>query len=111
MSEQMAGTDVRPGAWTLALSHGTLECKEIEPTRRFYSEFLGLETLRRGDLAIWFRCGGGWMVASVCTSEKQVSLPIESRWCLDWPHPPRSTRRTKRPCSSPTNTASRRCCR
>jgi catechol 2,3-dioxygenase-like lactoylglutathione lyase family enzyme len=87
MSEQMAGTDVRPGAWTLALSHSTLECKEIEPTRRFYSEFLGLETLRRGDLAIWFRCGGGWMVASVCTSEKQVSLPIESRWCLDMASP------------------------
>ncbi len=71
------------GSWTLALSHGTLECKEIEPTRRFYSEFLGLETVRRGDMAIWFRCGGGWMVASVCTGEKQVSLPIESRWCLD----------------------------
>jgi hypothetical protein len=25
-------------------------------------------------MAIWFRCGGGWMVASVCTSEKQGSV-------------------------------------
>ena len=40
-----------PGAWTLALSHGTMECREIEPTRRFYRDFLGLETLRRGDMA------------------------------------------------------------
>jgi catechol 2,3-dioxygenase-like lactoylglutathione lyase family enzyme len=76
-----------PGAWTLALSHGTMECREIEPTRRFYRDFLGLETLRRGDMAIWFRCGGGWIVASVRTGERQVALPIESRFCLDMATP------------------------
>lgn len=73
----------RPGEWTLALSHGTVECKDIDVSRRFYRDFLGLETVRRGDMAIWFRCGGGWMVASVGTGEKQESLPIEARWCLD----------------------------
>lgn len=72
-----------PGEWTLALSHGTIECKDIDASRRFYRDFLGLETVRRGDMAIWFRCGGGWMVASVGTGEKQESLPIDSRWCLD----------------------------
>ena len=76
-------TSTAPGDWTLSLSHGTIECRELDPSRRFYRDFLGLETVKRGDMAIWFRCGGGWMVASVCTGEKQVALPIESRWCLD----------------------------
>lgn len=74
---------VKPGDWTLALSHGTLECRDLDATRRFYAEFLGLETVRRGEIALWFRCGGSWMVASVCTGEKQEALPIDSRWCLD----------------------------
>lgn len=73
----------KAGAWTVALSHGTLECRDLDATRRFYAEFLGLETVRRGEIALWFRCGGSWMVASVCTGEKQEALPIESRWCLD----------------------------
>jgi hypothetical protein len=38
-------------------------------------------------MAIWFRCGGGWMVASVRTGERQVALPIESRFCLDMATP------------------------
>lgn len=83
-------TDVQTkatGDWTLALGHGTLECRELGPTRRFYDEFLGLETVRRGHMAIWFRCGSKWMVASVATGEKQVPLPIESRWCLDMDTP------------------------
>lgn len=71
------------GDWTISLSHGTMEMHEMEPTRRFYSEFLGLETVKRGDLAVWVRCGGGWMVASVVTGEKAQPLPIDVRWCLD----------------------------
>jgi catechol 2,3-dioxygenase-like lactoylglutathione lyase family enzyme len=83
MSMTDAAPEVKLGAWALALSHGTLECRDLAASRRFYSEFLGLDTVRRGEMAIWFRCGGSWMVASVGTGEKQESLPIDSRWCLD----------------------------
>jgi hypothetical protein len=69
--------------WTLSLSHGTLEMRELAPSRRFYAEFLGLETVQRGDVAVWVRCGGGWMVACVCTGERAQALPIDVRWCLD----------------------------
>ncbi len=71
------------GAATVALSHGTLEVKELAPTRRFYDEFLGLETVLRGDMAIWIRCGGGWMVACVKTGDTMLELPPAVRWCLD----------------------------
>lgn len=72
--------------WTLSLSHGTIECRDLDATQRFYHEFLGLETVLRGRMAVWFRCGGGWMVACVCTGERQHALPIDSRWCLDMTH-------------------------
>jgi hypothetical protein len=40
------------------MSHGTLESKELEFTRRFYEEFLGLEVVRISNLSLWCRLGG-----------------------------------------------------
>ena len=83
MPEMMSVQTRQEPHWTLSLSHGTLECRDLDATNRFYREFLGLETVLRGRMAVWFRCGGGWMVACVCTGERQQALPIGSRWCLD----------------------------
>ena len=82
MSSTQISQDL-PAHWSLALSHGTMECRELPKSRRFYTEFLGLETIQRGDVAVWVRCGGGWVVASVCTGDKAQALPINVRWCLD----------------------------
>ncbi len=71
------------GSLTLSLSHGTLETRDLVAARRFYNEFLGLETVQRGEMAIWLRCGGGWMVAAVMTGDTMLPLPPEVRWCLD----------------------------
>ena len=71
------------GSLTLSLSHGTLETRDLVAARRFYNEFLGLETVQRGEMAIWFRCGGGWMVAAVMTGDTMLPLPPSVRWCLD----------------------------
>ncbi len=71
------------GSLTLSLSHGTLETRDLVAARRFYNEFLGLETVQRGEMAIWLRCGGGWMVAAVMTGETMLPLPPTVRWCLD----------------------------
>ena len=71
------------GSLTLSLSHGTLETRDLVAARRFYDEFLGLETVQRGEMAIWLRCGGGWMVAAVMTGDTMLPLPPEVRWCLD----------------------------
>ena len=71
------------GSLTLSLSHGTLETRDLVAARRFYDEFLGLETVQRGEMAIWLRCGGGWMVAAVRTGDSMLPLPPSVRWCLD----------------------------
>ena len=34
-------------------------------------------------MAIWLRCGGGWMVAAVKTGDSMLPLPPSVRWCLD----------------------------
>src|SRR5271156_2350782 len=40
------------------LSHGTLESKDLEFTRKFYEEFFGFEVVRPSKISLWFRLGG-----------------------------------------------------
>ena len=40
------------------LSHGTLESKDLDFTRRFYEEFMGFEVIRPAKIALWIRLGG-----------------------------------------------------
>jgi catechol-2,3-dioxygenase len=40
------------------MSHGTLESKNLDFTRRFYEEFLGLEVVRTSKISLWCRLGG-----------------------------------------------------
>ena len=83
MNDVAASPAPTRAGWTLSLSHGTLETRDLGAARRFYNEFLGLETVQRGEMAVWLRCGGGWMVACVKTGDDMLPLPPEVRWCLD----------------------------
>jgi catechol-2,3-dioxygenase len=47
------------------LSHGTLESKNLEATREFYTEFLGLEVIRTSPVSILIRLGGANTIAVV----------------------------------------------
>jgi catechol 2,3-dioxygenase-like lactoylglutathione lyase family enzyme len=40
------------------ISHGTLEAVDVEKSRKFYEEFLGLETVRTSNISLWVRLGG-----------------------------------------------------
>jgi catechol 2,3-dioxygenase-like lactoylglutathione lyase family enzyme len=40
------------------LSHGTLESRDLEFTRRFYEEFLGFEVVKASKISLWCRLGG-----------------------------------------------------
>jgi catechol 2,3-dioxygenase-like lactoylglutathione lyase family enzyme len=44
------------------LSHGTLECRDLEASRRFYQEVLGMETVRTGPMSMNIRLGGAWVI-------------------------------------------------
>ena len=47
------------------LSHGTLESKDLEQAREFYTEFLGLEVVRTSPISLLIRLGGANTIAVV----------------------------------------------
>ena len=53
------------------ISHGTLGSKDLETTRRFYEEFLGLEVVRTSNVSLMVRLGGNHVYAVVYTKKKE----------------------------------------
>ena len=47
------------------LSHGTLESKDLNRAREFYTEFLGLEVVRTSPISVLIRLGGTNTIAVV----------------------------------------------
>ena len=71
MSEAISKTAARAAA-TLKLqflSHGTLESKDLDFTRKFYEEFLGLEVVRSSKVSAF---GAGWGGQHTFMSRVQV---------------------------------------
>ena len=56
---------------TKFISHGTLGSKDLEATRRFYEEFLGLEVVRTSPVSLMIRLGGNHVYAVVYTKKKE----------------------------------------
>jgi len=46
-------------------SHATLECRDIQRTRKFFEEFLGFETVQMADISFWARLGGDQIIVVV----------------------------------------------
>ena len=53
------------------LSHGTLESKDLDQTRRFYEECLGIEVVRTSPVSLMIRLGGDNTIAVVHSKRKQ----------------------------------------
>jgi hypothetical protein len=53
-------------------SHGTYECTEMAPTRRFLTEFLGLDIVRPLQEAQYMWKGGPWSVICVCVQDGEA---------------------------------------
>ena len=64
------------------LSHGTLESKDIDRTKRFYEDFLGLEVRRTSPVSLMVRLGGTHVYAVVLSKNKSV-MPLLSHNGLD----------------------------
>ena len=52
------------------ISHGTLGSKDLEATRRFYTEFLGLEVVRTSPISMMARLGSQHVYAVVQMKNK-----------------------------------------
>jgi catechol 2,3-dioxygenase-like lactoylglutathione lyase family enzyme len=56
---------------TTFISHGTLGSRDLDATRRFYEEFLGLEVVRTSPVSLMIRLGGNHVYAVVFTKKKE----------------------------------------
>jgi catechol 2,3-dioxygenase-like lactoylglutathione lyase family enzyme len=75
------------------LSHGTLECHDIAKTKRFYTDFLGLEVVQTSPISLMIRLGGTNTIATVQSARKQKmpmlnhnGLDVETRAAVDESH-------------------------
>ena len=67
----------------MLLSHGTLMCKNLANSRRFYEEFLGLEVVRHARPAMMLRLRTGMYVVAVCIGEKVPDQHVLTHWGLN----------------------------
>jgi len=70
MNDTPSNDDGRPSGKqsTLKLkfmSHGTLESKNLDFSRKFYEEFMGFEVVRTSKISLWIRLGGPHIYAVV----------------------------------------------
>jgi catechol 2,3-dioxygenase-like lactoylglutathione lyase family enzyme len=65
------------------MSHGTLECKDLSASRRFYEEFLGLEVVQHGQRSMALRCGLKFHVICVAVGDQIHSMSYLTHWGLD----------------------------
>ena len=64
------------------LSHGTLECNDIAATRRFLTEFLGIDVIRPLPEAQYLWKGGPWSVVCVCVEGEHKEQGPQNRFKL-----------------------------
>ena len=65
------------------LSHGTLESKNLEKARAFYTEFLGLEVIRTSPVSLLIRLGGPNTIAVVEQKRRTEEMPMLNHNGLD----------------------------
>jgi catechol-2,3-dioxygenase len=75
-------TKAEPALKLNFLSHGTLEARDLDTTRRFYEEFLGLDVIRTSPISLMIRLGGPNTIAVVQSKEKPA-MPLLNHNGLD----------------------------
>lgn len=64
-------------------SHATLDCRDIQLTRRFFQAFLGVETAMMGDESFAARLGGDQIIVIVQNPNRKGSMPLFNHNGLD----------------------------
>jgi catechol 2,3-dioxygenase-like lactoylglutathione lyase family enzyme len=66
-----------------ALTHGTCECYNLQETRRFYEEFLGLECVRHAPPGMVMRCGLKFHIVCIEVGDEVRPCTMSNHWGLD----------------------------
>lgn len=74
-ADAVAPIKAEPALKLKFLSHGTLESTDLDFSRRFYEEFLGLDVVRTSPISLMIRLGGDNTIAVVkCKTKQPMSL-------------------------------------
>jgi len=65
------------------LSHGTLEVQNLQKSRRFYEEFLGLECVRHAKPGMVIRCGMKFHIVCIEVGAAIKPASFLTHWGLD----------------------------
>ena len=74
---------VEPALKLKFLSHGTLESADLDRSRVFYEDFLGLEVVRTSPVSLMMRLGGNNTIAVVRNLKKTYEMPMLNHNGLD----------------------------
>ena len=83
MSSHQVETAAEPALKLNFLSHGTLESRDLERARDFYTEFLGLEVVRTSPISLLIRLGGANTIAVVEQRKRASEMPLLNHNGLD----------------------------
>ncbi len=72
MAETAAATRTKPAINSRFISHGTLGSYDLDRSRKFYEDFLGLEVVQTSKISLMIRLGGNHVYAVVKTAKKPV---------------------------------------
>lgn len=75
--------EVKPVVRPQLLSHGTLMCRNLADSRRFYEKFLGLEVVRHAKPAMMLRLKSGMYVVCVCRGDHLPNQHVLTHWGLN----------------------------
>ncbi len=82
MAEAQTTTVTRSHLKPTLLSHGTVECHDLNEARRFYEEFLGLEVTQTSAVSLMLRLNSTTTIACVQT-KGETAAGIFSHFGLD----------------------------
>ena len=67
----------------MILSHGTLGVIDLSESKKFYTEFLGLDCVRHTERGMNVRVGGYWGVVCLEIGEGTMATKVYHHWGLD----------------------------
>ncbi|MFP3613172.1 VOC family protein [Paraburkholderia sp. SIMBA_050] len=73
------GSVVKP----YVMSHGTLACRDLSQSRKFFEEFLGLECVQHGITSMVIRCGMKFHVVCLQVGNDCPPCHIHNHWGVD----------------------------
>ena len=76
MDAKHTAATVEPALKLNFLSHGTLESKDLERSRKFYEEFLGCDVVRTSPVSLLIRLGGDHTYAVVEQRKRKDTMGL-----------------------------------